>query len=93
MIQVKESKFSDIFRKQSSANFLVNLEIEGAEEKSKLAFVQDVQRNPLTDGFVHIDFRAVLDDEIISATVPIHLEGESIGVKSGGLLEHLLHSH
>ncbi|MDF1752609.1 MAG: 50S ribosomal protein L25 [Verrucomicrobiales bacterium] len=92
MIQVKESAFSEIFRKQASDNFLVNLEIEGAEEKSKLAFVQDVQRNPLTGGFVHLDFRAVLDDEIISADVPISLEGESLGVKGGGLLEHLLHS-
>ena len=92
MIQVKENIFSDVFRKQSSENFLVNLEIEGADEKSKLAFVQDIQRNPLTGGFVHVDFRAVQDDEIISATVPVVLEGESEGVKEGGLLEHLLHS-
>ncbi|MDF1815847.1 MAG: 50S ribosomal protein L25 [Verrucomicrobiales bacterium] len=92
MIQVKENIFSEVFRKQASANFLVNLEIEGAQEKSKLAFVQDVQRNPLTGGFVHVDFRAVLDDETISATVPIDLVGESAGVKGGGLLEHLLHS-
>lgn len=92
MIQVKESNFADVFRKQSSANFLVNLEIEGADEKSKLAFVQDVQRNAMTGGFVHIDFQAVSDDELISATVPIHLIGECEGVKEGGLLEHLLHS-
>ena len=92
MIQVKESTFADVFRKQTSENFLVNLEIEGADEKTKLAFVQDIQRNPLTGGFVHVDFRAVLDDEIISATVPIDLIGESEGVKAGGLLEQLLHS-
>lgn len=90
-IQVKESKFAEIFRKQTSENFLVNLEIEGAKEKSKLAFVQDIQRNPLTGGFVHVDFRAVQEDEMISATVPIILEGEAAGVKSGGLLEHLVH--
>lgn len=92
MIQVQENVFAEIFRKQSSENFLVNLEIEGANEKSKLAFVQDVQRNPLTGGFVHVDFRAVQDDETIAANVPIHLEGECEGVKAGGLLEQLLHS-
>ena len=92
MIQVKENLISDVFRKQSSESFLVNLEIEGADEKSKLAFVQDVQRNPLTGGFVHVDFRAVQDDEIIHALVPVNLIGECEGVKAGGLLEHLLHS-
>ena len=91
-IQVSEATFSAVFRKQSSENFLVNLEIDGADEKSKLAFVQDIQRNPLTGGFVHVDFRAVQNDEIITASVPITLEGESEGVKAGGLLEQLLHS-
>ena len=92
MIQVEEKLVSDVFRQQSSESFLVNLEIEGAEEKSKLAFVQDVQRNPLTGGFVHVDFRAVQDDEIVHATVPVTLTGDPEGVKAGGLLEHLLHS-
>ena len=92
MIQVKENLMSDVFRKASSESFLVNLEIEGADEKSKLAFVQDVQRNPLTGGFVHVDFRAVQDDEIITATVHVDLIGDCEGVKEGDVLEHLLHS-
>ena len=92
MIQVKENVFSEIFRQQSSENFLVNLQIEGAQEKNKLAFVQDAQRNPLTGRFIHLDFLAVQDDEIIHATIPVELTGECEGVKAGGLLEHLLHS-
>ncbi len=91
-IQVKENAFAEVFRTHSSANFLLNLEIAGATEKTKLAFVQEIQRNPLTGGFVHIDFRAVLEDEIITAIVPVVLEGDCTGVKAGGLLEHLLHS-
>jgi len=91
-IQVREDKFAKVYRQQSSENFLVNFEIEGADEKTKLAFVQDIQRNPLNGGFVHVDFRAVMDDEIITANVPITLEGECEGVKAGGVLEQLLHS-
>jgi large subunit ribosomal protein L25 len=91
-IQVKENAFAEVFRTHSSANFLLNLEIAGANEKTKLAFVQEIQRNPLTGGFVHIDFRAVQEDEIITAVVPVVLEGDCVGVKAGGLLEHLLHS-
>ena len=91
-IQVNSKNFFDLFKRQTSENFLVNLEIEGANEKSKLAFVQDIQRDPLSGNLVHVDFRAVSEDENIRATIPVHLEGESVGVKSGGLLEHLLHS-
>lgn len=91
MIQLDSKKFSDVVREQSSQNFLVNLEIEGAQEKTKLAIVQDIQRDPLTGSLIHVDFRAVGENESIHAVVPIHLTGEPIGVKSGGLLEQLLH--
>jgi len=91
-IQLKAKTFSDLLRHQTSENFLVSLEIEGAKEKTKLAIVQDIQRDPLTGGLVHVDFRAVSEDEQIHATVPITLTGEPAGVKAGGLLEQLIHS-
>lgn len=92
MIQLNSKSFSDVARQQSSENFLVDLEIEGANEKRKLAIVQDIQRDPLTGTLVHVDFRAVSENETVNATIPIRLLGESRGVKNGGLLEHLLHS-
>ncbi len=91
-IQVDEKEFFDILRRQASASFLVNLEIAGAKEKHKLAFVQDIQKNALSGKLIHVDFRAVSEKENIHAVIPISLEGEAAGVKEGGLLEHLLHS-
>lgn len=91
-IQVNEKQFFDLLKRQSSSSFLVNLEIEGAKEKNKLAFVQDIQKNPIKGNLIHIDFRAVSENENIHAAIPVILEGESAGVKEGGLLEHLLHS-
>ncbi|MEM9017585.1 MAG: 50S ribosomal protein L25 [Verrucomicrobiota bacterium] len=90
MIQMDSKAFFDVARKQSSQNFIVNLEIEGAAEKTKLAIVQDIQRDPLTGNLIHVDFRAVSENETIHATVPIRLEGEPAGVKGGGLLEQLI---
>ncbi|MCG8601811.1 MAG: 50S ribosomal protein L25 [Verrucomicrobiales bacterium] len=91
MIQLDAKKFTDIAKKHGE-NFLVNLEIDGAEEKSKLAIVQDTQKDPLTHQLVHVDFRAVSETDTIHAVVPIHLTGEPAGVKSGGILEQLIHS-
>lgn len=91
MIQLNSKSFFDLARKQSSSNFLVNLEIAGANEKTKLAIVQDTQRDPLNGSLIHIDFRAVSETDTIHASVPIELRGEPIGVKTGGLLEQLVH--
>lgn len=90
MIQLNSKHFFDVAKKQESQNFIVNLEIEGAEEKTKLAIVQDIQRDPLSGSLIHIDFRAVSENETIHATVPIHLNGEPAGVKAGGLLEQMI---
>ncbi|NLT71316.1 MAG: 50S ribosomal protein L25 [Verrucomicrobiaceae bacterium] len=91
MIQLNSKAFFDLARKQSSHNFLVNLEIEGANEKTKLAIVQDIQRDPLNGALIHVDFRAVSETDTIHAAVPIELRGEPVGVKTGGLLEQLVH--
>lgn len=90
MIQLDSKEFGDLVRRQSSQNFIVTLEIEGAQEKSKMAIVQDVQKDPLTGNLIHVDFRAVSENETIHAVVPIELTGEPAGVKGGGLLEQLL---
>ncbi len=92
MIQMDSKKFFDIAKAQSSANFIVNLEIDGADEKSKLAIVQDIQRDPMTGNLIHVDFRAVNEDETIHAVIPITLRGEAAGSKAGGILEQLIHS-
>lgn len=88
LVQLDARTFSDLARKHS-ANFLVNIEVGG--EKPKLAIVQDVQRNPLNGGLIHVDFRAVSENDTIHAVVPIELHGEPAGVKQGGLLEQLVH--
>jgi large subunit ribosomal protein L25 len=89
LIQVDAKIFQDMARKHSH-NFLVNLEVSG--ENSKLAIVQDIQRNPLNGALIHVDFRAVSESDVIHAAVPIELHGEPTGVKNGGgLLEQLVH--
>lgn len=90
-IQVDARDFSDLLKGTSSANFLVDLQIAEAKEKSKLAMVQAVQQDPLSGALVHIDFHAVKEDELVHANVPIQLLGECAGVKEGGVLDHQLH--
>ncbi len=91
-IQIDAREFGALLKKTSAENFLVDLQIEGAKEKTKLAMVQDMQQHPITGDILHVDFHAVNENQPITATVPIELIGEAEGVKEGGLLDHQLHS-
>ena len=90
-VQVDAKKFGDILRNSESENILVDLQIEGAKEASKLALIQDVQHHPLNGQVLHIDFNAVSEDTEIHANVPLHLAGDAPGVKAGGVLEQQHH--
>ncbi len=90
-LKVNARAFSDLLAHSTSENILINLEIEGAG--NSLAFLQAVQHNNLTGAATHADFLAIDENTEITAHVPLHLEGESVGVKaSGGQLEHTVHS-
>ncbi|MGK0187221.1 MAG: large subunit ribosomal protein L25 [Verrucomicrobiales bacterium] len=69
----------------------MNLEIieEGA---TKLALIQDVQHDPLSGQILHVDFLAVKENELLTASVPVELTGDSEGVKKGGILDQQIHS-
>ena len=86
-VQVDSKTFGELLRRSSSENFLVDLQIEGAKEASKLALIQDVQHHPLNGQILHIDFNAVNENQEIHANVPLEIVGDAPGVKAGGVLE------
>ena len=63
--------------------FIVELSIDGTVTK---AIMQDIQFHPVTDKILHIDFLEVFDDKAITVSIPVILNGTSIGVKNGGNL-------
>ena len=63
--------------------FLVELSIDGTVTR---AIMQDIQFHPVTDKILHIDFLEIFTDKAITVSVPVILEGASIGVKNGGNL-------
>ena len=90
-LKVDARTFNDVLAHSSSENILINLDIEGVG--TSLAFLQAVQHDGITGAAIHADFRAIDENTEITAHVPLHLEGEPVGVKSGGgQLEHIVHS-
>ena len=69
-------------------NTMLQLRVEG-EKKRRPVFFRDVQRDPITDDFLHVDFYQVSLKEKIRLEVPLVLVGEApaVGVYHGILLQ------
>ncbi|NJM37835.1 MAG: 50S ribosomal protein L25 [Akkermansiaceae bacterium] len=89
-LKVDAKTFADLLAHSSSENILVNLEIEG--QGTRLAFLQSIQHDPLSGITLHADFRSIDEKTEITAHIPTHLNGESVGVKAGGLVEQYVHA-
>ncbi len=87
-IKVSTKALTDMLAHSSSTSILIDLEIDGGDAQT--AFLQSTQRNSLTGDLVHADFLAVTKGMKISATIPVELHGEPVGVKAGGIIEQLI---
>lgn len=73
----------------SIENTIVDLDMGSGEPYKVL--IRELQRHPVRDEFLHIDFFHVAMDEKIQVEVPIVLVGTPTGVKNkGGVLDHQL---
>jgi large subunit ribosomal protein L25 len=58
---------------------------------SESAFIRDLQWNTWGTQVLHVDFTRISADEEVEVTIAIELRGEAPGVRSGGVVEHLIH--
>jgi large subunit ribosomal protein L25 len=89
-LKIDAKTFSELLAHSSSDNILINLDVEGEGVRS--VFLKTIQHDPLTGHALHVDFLAVNDKTEITANIPVHLTGEAIGVKAGGILEQYAHT-
>ena len=88
-VEVSGKELGKVLHSSTSENVLVELDLAGgAAAEKRLAMVQEVQHDHLTDTVLHVDFHELKADEKFTARVPVHAVGEATGVKnSGGVLE------
>lgn len=90
-LELNQRELDKLMAHAASENILVDLAIAGDDRPQRLALVQDVQHDPLTGKVLHIDFHEVRPDEKVTISVPLEAVGTPVGVKDGGVLEHVLH--
>ncbi|MDD3678974.1 MAG: 50S ribosomal protein L25 [Patescibacteria group bacterium] len=75
-LSVEQSEFKKAY-KEAGSSAIITLKVDG-EDKNVL--VQDVQRHPVTDEFIHADFYEVSLTEKITTTVPLKFVGDAPAV-------------
>lgn len=72
--------------KEAGESSLIELDIEGEKEKRPV-LVHELQKNPVTDKLIHIDFFQASLKEEVEVSIPLVIEGTSLAVKDlGGTL-------
>lgn len=90
-LAVNNKEFILLLRAIAGRKTIIELEAEGREKS--LSFLQEVQRDPITDRYLHVDFVEIHADEKFEIEVPVIVKGESVGVKMhNGVLEIASHS-
>lgn len=70
--------------REEGRNAVINIELDG---KKHSVMLNELQKDFMKNEITHADFLVVNMDNELEAQVPVHLTGESKGVKEGGVLQ------
>jgi large subunit ribosomal protein L25 len=91
-LSIEGPEFTRLLKGVGDRAVLIELQRTNKAEKA-LSFLQEVQRDPITDKYLHVDLQEVKGDEKFEIRVPVHVVGESFGVKNqSGVLEMATHA-
>ncbi len=84
-IDVNQKEFGKVL-KEAGESSLIELNVEGEKDK-RIVLIHDLQKDSVSDEFIHIDFFETSAKEEVEVEVPLVIEGVSLAVKElGGTL-------
>jgi large subunit ribosomal protein L25 len=79
----------NLYHALHSGHHIFEVELEG---DTQYVMIKEIQFHPVNESVLHVDLMRVRRDVKITIAVPIHLEGEAVGVEEGGVLSQILTS-
>jgi large subunit ribosomal protein L25 len=82
---------SDLMKilKGKEENVFINLLIGNGGQMEKFTLIKELQIDPVSRKFLHVDFCEIDMEHPITLDVPIHFKGQAIGIDNGGDLHHI----
>ena len=89
-VAIAAPEFTKLLKEIAGRATLIELKRDAGG--TALSFLQEIQRDPITDRYLHVDLHEVKENEKMVINVTIHVTGEAYGVKTeGGILETASH--
>ena len=85
-VQTPTREFVRVYQEAGHTN-LVDLDFSG---ETKTVLIKLVDRDPVRDDLVHVDFHEVRLDEVIASVVPVVITGEDARASDGGIVTQVL---
>jgi large subunit ribosomal protein L25 len=90
MLSIDYIHLRKIIEGGSAENIIFDLMIDSDEEsQSKKVMIKEIQRDPVTRDYLHIDLYEIAMGKELEVDIPVHLINTPIGVSEGGILEHI----
>jgi len=72
-------------------NAVIKMEVrDGASRQERPVMIKDVQKEPVANTVLHVDFLQISMERAVQVEVPIHLVGQPVGFVKGGVVEQHL---
>lgn len=86
-VAVAERSVEEILDTEAGRNSIFTLSLAGADgDNSRAVMIKDLQRDPVSERLLHVDFVRVDLDKTVQVQVPIHVVGVAFGVRNEGAL-------
>ncbi len=86
-VSLSVREFQKMLSNPDGINVLIQLK---SKKLDKMAVIKEIQREPVKDTLVHVDFMEIDMNKAIRVKVPVHLHGTAPGIKEGGAVEQHL---
>ena len=88
-ISMVSKDVTKILNTEGGEHALISLTLEGAKDAAAhMALIKDYQVDPLNGALIHLDLMEVAMNEKVKIPVAVHITGNSIGVKEGGIFQY-----
>jgi large subunit ribosomal protein L25 len=85
-ITVEEDTIRELLKQEAGENTIFLLKLKGTSEERR-AMIKELQVDPISGKFIHIDFIRVTRGQKLTVNMPIELQGDSAGVRHGGRID------
>lgn len=87
-LSIDYATFKQLVRGEQGEHAIVEVKVENNPEFDSPAILKGVQHHPVKETYVHADLMRIDLKKKIRTQIPIKLEGHSVGVIAGGVIDH-----